>query len=132
MGRLFLDANVLFSAAYKKDSALLQLWKLEDVTLVSSRYALEEARINLPEAAHARLDKLAARLVLYEAGPAELVEDIILPGKDMPILSAAIIGKATHLITGDWKHFGKYFGKTLSGVLVLPPSVYLKKRSKTS
>ena len=47
MDRLFLDANVLFSAAYRIDAGLLQLWKLKNVTLCSSRYALEEARINL-------------------------------------------------------------------------------------
>jgi uncharacterized protein len=49
MDRLFLDANVLFSAAYRPDAGLLQLWKLEDVALCSSHYAAEEARLNLSE-----------------------------------------------------------------------------------
>jgi len=52
MDRLFLDANVLFSAAYKTESGPLQLWKLKNATLCSSRYALEEARINLANEAH--------------------------------------------------------------------------------
>jgi len=49
MDRLFLDANVLFSAAYKIDARILQLWKLRNVALCSSHYALQEARINLAE-----------------------------------------------------------------------------------
>jgi uncharacterized protein len=43
MDRLFLDANVLFSAAYRPGVRLLKLWKLKNVALFSSRYALEEA-----------------------------------------------------------------------------------------
>jgi len=47
MDRLFLDANILFSAAHKPDARVFRLWRLEDVVLYSSRYALEEARFNL-------------------------------------------------------------------------------------
>ena len=62
MDRLFLDANVLFSAAYRPSAGLLQLWKLRNVILCSSRYALEEARINLTEdAQRRRLTRLARR-----------------------------------------------------------------------
>jgi hypothetical protein len=49
MDRLFLDANVLFSAAYRPNAGLLCFWKLKHAILCSSRYALEEARINLSE-----------------------------------------------------------------------------------
>jgi len=45
MDRLFLDANVLFSAAYMADARLRELWRLRDVELWTSRYALEEARV---------------------------------------------------------------------------------------
>jgi hypothetical protein len=34
--------------------------------------------------------------------------------------------KATHLLTGDIKHFGSLFGVTVEGVLILPPAEYLK------
>ncbi len=47
MDRLFLDANVLFSAAYQAEAGLLRIWKLKDVVLCSSRYALAEADLNL-------------------------------------------------------------------------------------
>lgn len=68
MDRLFLDANVLFSAAYRSDARLLRLWKLQSVFLCSSRYALEEARINLnEETQRARLSKLSGSLAFFEA-----------------------------------------------------------------
>jgi hypothetical protein len=69
MDRLFLDANVLFSAAYKTNTALLQLSKLKDVALFSSRFALEEARINLTdEDQRVRLNQLSGALHVLEAG----------------------------------------------------------------
>jgi uncharacterized protein len=52
-----------------------------------------------------------------------------LPDKDQPILQAAIVAGATHLLTGDLKHFGQYYGRTFSGVLILPPSQYLQGQS---
>ena len=42
----------------------------------------------------------------------------------VPILLAAIDGGATHLLTGDWEHFGPYFRQEIAGVLILPPAEY--------
>lgn len=129
MDRLFLDANILFSAAYRTDSGLRKLWKLPGVVLLSSRYALEEARINLDQELQRRaLDTLARKLQFAEAESKRLLSKIELPEKDVPILLGAIAAKATHLITGDLKHFGAYFGKMLEGVLILPPSEYFRRR----
>ena len=129
MDRLFLDANVLFSAAYRTDAGLLQFWKLKDVILCSSHYAVEEARINLSEnAQRRRLAKLAQRLRLFEATRQDFRSGLSLPEKDAPILLAAIEAQATHLITGDVRHFGSYFGKQIEGILILSPSDYLKTR----
>lgn len=127
MHRLFLDANVFFSAAYRADTGLLQLWKLEDAALCSSRYAVEEARFNLGEAAQRRrLDALASRLTLFDAALKQLPRGVSLPEKDVPILLAAIEASATHLLTGDLRHFGPYLGKRIEGILVLTPSEYLR------
>jgi uncharacterized protein len=127
MARLFLDANVLFSAAYRSDTGLLKLWKLREAVLCSSRYALEEARINLNhEVQRTRLVRLAGR-VLLDAGKHELPEGVSLPEKDVPILLAAIEARAPHLLTGDFRHFGSYFGKRVEGILVLPPGEYLRR-----
>ncbi len=61
LDRIFLDANVLFSAAYLENSGLGRLWRLEDAELLSSAYAVEEARRNLAldrPPALARLERL--------------------------------------------------------------------------
>jgi hypothetical protein len=74
MDRLFLDANVLFSAAYRPDAGLLRLWKLKNVVLCSSRYALEEARINLAEEAQqTRLTALLGLIHLFDPGRSHAV-----------------------------------------------------------
>jgi predicted nucleic acid-binding protein len=132
MDRIFLDANVLFSAAYRADSGLVAFWKLGDVTLCSSRYAIEEAKLNLEEEPQRRrLARLIPALQVFDARERKLPPGIALPQKDTPILFAAIEAHATHLITGDIRHFGAYFGKNVEGVLILTPAEYLKRRGKT-
>ena len=91
MHRLFLDANVLFSAAYRPDAGLLSLWKLKTVALCSSRYAVEEARINLDDdEQRGRLTTLIQHLQLFDAASQDLPSGVSLPEKDVPILLAAI------------------------------------------
>ena len=128
MDRLFLDANVLFSAAYRANAGLLQFWRLKNAVLCSSRYALEEARINLVQIVQKRrLEKLAGAIEFFDPIPSLLPHETKLPGKDVPIILAAMASRATHLVTGDVHHFGQYFGKTIEGMLVSSPADYLKK-----
>ena len=130
MDRLFLDANVLFSAAYRHDAGLLQLWKLSNVTLCSSHYAVEEARINLVEQSQrTRLNRLSENLQLFDAAQRDLPKGIFLPEKDLPILLAAVEARATHLLTGDLRHFGQYLGKMVAGIVILLPGEYLRLRT---
>ncbi len=129
---LFLDANILFSAAYREQSGLLKLWKTKFATLVSSAYAIEEARRNLDTPPQKeRLDKLIVGL--YDIYPfhvdIRLPENVTIREKDKPILMAAIVAKADFLITGDVRDFGKFYGKKICGVTVLPPSGYLNRLS---
>jgi len=128
MDRLFLDANILFSAAYSANAGLLQFWKLRNVVLCSSRYALEEAAINLAQDIQKRrLEKLAVAIEFFEPISRALPQNLTLPEKNVPILLAALSARATHLITGDVRHFGRYFGKSIEGMLVLPPGDYLRR-----
>ena len=132
MDRLFLDANILFSAAYQANAGLTRFWKLAQVTLCSSAHAVQEARVNLAtEAQRRRLDRLARSLRLFEAAGEESPQGVELPEKDRPILLAAIAASATHLITGDFRHFGRYFGKRVAGILVLTPADYLRQRLRS-
>lgn len=133
MDLLFLDANVLFSAAYRPDSGLLRLWKIRDAEIVTSAYAVEEARRNLTRPAQrARLQRLLRSVrIVPEALDRPLPERIRLrrlPEKDRPILLAAIEAAATHLLTGDVTHFGPLLSRSVEGVRVLTPAQYLHGR----
>jgi predicted nucleic acid-binding protein len=129
MDRLFLDANKLFSAAYRPKAGLLRLWNLRDVVLCSSRYAIEEAKVNLTEGTQKRrLARLARSVQWFDDTPRQLPGSISLPEKDRPILLAAIEARATQLITGDVRHFGPYFDKRTAGILVVTPARYLEIR----
>ncbi len=136
MDRLFLDANVLFSAAYRKDAGVRRLWGLPEVELVASSYAVEEARRNLstPEQ-RAGLDELLATVRISDrlADPAAHPETMAsgLPENDLPILRAAVAAGCTHLVTGDRQHFGHLFGRRVAGLRVLRPADYLAPGERT-
>src|ERR1700726_1253335 len=131
MDRLFLDANVLFSAAYRSEAGLLRLWQLKDAVLCTSHYASEEARINLiDDVQRQRLAKVLERMEFCDAPERELPHAISLPEKDIPIVLAAIEARATLLLTGDIRHFGPNFGKNIGGVLISLPGEYLRGQSR--
>ncbi|NND01489.1 MAG: PIN domain-containing protein [Acidimicrobiia bacterium] len=127
--RVFLDANVLFSAAYRADSGLRRLWKYRSVALITSGYAAEEASRNLEDVDQQR--RLGELLKKVEIVPESLgrhePEGWNLLEKDRPILAAAIRAEATHLLTGDTRHFGHLMGSTVEGVQVLRPAQYLRR-----
>lgn len=128
---VFLDANVLFSAAYRDDAGIRVLWREQGIRLVSSPYAMEEARRNLEPDRRGDLEELARGLDLV-SGMASTeglnLPDPGLPEKDLPIILGAIHARATHLLTGDTKHFGHLYGRKVGGVLVLTPGDYLRAR----
>lgn len=131
MAVVFLDANVLFSAAYRPGAGMRRFWDLEEVQLVTSAYAAEEARSNLRDADQRdRLRFLLALVrVVDDVADLPLPPGVDLPPKDRPILIAAIRAGATHLVTGGVTHFGKYFGQRISGVLVQKPRNFLAETS---
>jgi uncharacterized protein len=134
LDRIFLDANVLYSAAYLERSELSRLWSLNDVALISSAYAIEEARRNLAidrPGALKRLTRLMEALATADAPQAlKLPKNVRLDSKDQPILLAAIHGRADYLLTGDAKHFGELYEKRIEGVLVLRPAQYFELRRR--
>jgi uncharacterized protein len=134
LDRVFLDANVLYSAAYMEFAGLARLWSLGDIQLLSSAYAIEEARRNLaldrPEAVQ-RLKRLLETVSIVDAPQGlKLPDTIRLDPKDRPILLAAIHGKAGYLLTGDTRHFGHLYRKRIAGVLVLRPAQYFGRRQR--
>jgi len=127
--RLFVDANVLFSAAYREDAGVARLWRLDTAVLLTSDYAVAEARRNLAnEDQRDRLRRLIENVEVTSGGSVDPRnrQGIELPDKDWPIVGGAMAAGATHLITGDVRHFGRYFGQRVLGVLVMPPAQYLR------
>ena len=126
--RVFLDANVLFPAAWLEDSGLARLWRVPNATLITSRYALAEAERNLDTGEQrSRLTAFAKSVQLVDTvAGGQLPDGVKLVEKDAPILLAAIEAGATHLLTGDRRHFGDLYGKSIRGVRILSPAEYLK------
>jgi uncharacterized protein len=126
--RIFLDANVLFSAA-KSDGAVRRLLRLLLDTgheCWADDYVVAEARRNLaakgPDAL-AILDALLAqvRVAAAKAPSAALTAADWLPEKDRPVLAAAIRLRCDALVTGDRTHFGPGYGRAFGGVTIHSP-----------
>ena len=126
--RVFLDANILFSAV-KSDGAVRELLRL----LLDSGhecwiddYVVIEARRNLTAKepnALAELDTLLKRLRSSPAqapGP-ELKLVNWLPEKDRSVLAAAMRLRCDALVTGDRTHLGPGYGKVFDGVTIHSP-----------
>jgi len=126
MHRVFLDANVLFSAPWREDAGLARLGQLTETELITSHYAAEEARRNLAsDSQRTRLARLTGTIeVVPDFLHGDLPPQVSLPEKDRPILLAAIRARATHLLTGDKHLLGMLYRKTIAGVRVLRPANY--------
>lgn len=128
--RVFLDANILFSAS-KSDGAIRRLLELlieGGHELWGDAFVVEEARRNLATKFPEALGRLEAVLeetqLLPTSARAALPAEVgtLLPEKDRPVLAAAIRAGCDVLVTGDRTHFGSLYGKTVSGVTVHSPS----------
>ena len=126
--RVFLDANILFSAA-KSDGAVRALVRLlldRGHECWVDAYVVAEARRNLvdkgPQAVQV-LDELVGQLrtVPALARTVETAELGWLPAKDRPVLAAAICQGCDALVTGDRKHFGSAYGLKVGGVTIHSP-----------
>lgn len=113
MMRLFLDANILFTAAHNpngKAALVIELGVAGHFMIFTSEYAREEALRNLTakySPSLPQLEKLLKQIAITPVNPsapfpATLVE------KDAIIFQAAVTCRATHLLTGDIKHFGSF------------------------
>ena len=123
--RVFLDANIVFSAA-KSDGAirfLLDLLIARGHECWIDDYVLDEARRNLAAKFPAAMDRLGALVAQFHAGrasaPVGRVEMLDwLPAKDRPVLLSAMHLRCDVLLTGDHRHFGSGYGKAFGGVTI--------------
>ena len=132
--RLYLDANVIFSAAHREEGRSQDLVALAGrglCKLITSAHALEEARRNLylkSAGFELRLAAALAQTTVVAEAPASVVEwarEQGLPLKDAPILAAAVHAKADLLVTGDTRDFGYLFGHLMHGTRVVSPAAAL-------
>ena len=124
---LFLDANILISAAWKEESEIAQIWRMEGVRLVTSNFVMGEVQRNLHQVAQIeRLRVLMRRVrILTFEKLRDIDEAVELPEKDRPVLAGAIQAHADYLVTGDKRHFGPLYGKSVRGVRITAPSELL-------
>ncbi len=125
--RIFLDANILFSAV-KSDGAVhafvAMLLDAGHECWVDG-YVVDEARRNIMAKAPGRLphlDGLLSRLRMSAVAPAAARAEVDgLPEKDRLVLAAAIAVECDVLVTGDRAHFGKFYGRQVVGVMIHSP-----------
>ena len=141
MTRLFLDANVLFTAAHNpsgKASLIIDLGAQGHWEVISCSYGIEEARRNIsikfPDYLK-RFETLVARVIKVPSRSGRNCP-ALLPEKDRPILEAAIQCKASHLLTGDIRDFGPFMNNpSLTGGVLIQTTAgfldgFMKSKSK--
>ena len=129
--KLFLDANVIFTAAYSAQGLSRGLFRLAAVgkcSLCTSAFAHEEAVRNIQKKAPDKLADLTMLMqqvnILPEPHPQWVIQAarLHLAQKDAPVLAAALQGKVDIFVTGDRRDFGHLFGQALEGVKILTPA----------
>jgi predicted nucleic acid-binding protein len=121
--RVFLDANVVFSAS-QPGSAFARLIAAASrrAHVLTSDIACAEARRNLALKRPAWLETFEALLEELEVVPSAVFPlPVSLDEKDVPLLCAAIRARSDYFVTGDRKDFGHLFGTRVRGVLVITP-----------
>ncbi len=132
MTRIFVDTNILFSAALKEGTRISSLWDLPDVQLVISEYVRSEAIRNIMKKrplAASRLTELVSRMEISTANIA-LKDNYGLPDKDRPILEAAVASGCSVLITGDKNDFLHLIEIEIEGIQITTVRAYLESRAK--
>ena len=119
--RVFLDANVLFSASQAGSNiARLIAWLVECETAVTSDFAVEEARRNLTIKREDWLPIFDKLFVDVEVVPSALFDlPVALDSKDAPLFCAAIRSRCGLFVTGDKRDFGHLYGQVVQGVEII-------------
>jgi uncharacterized protein len=127
--KVFLDANVLFSASLGTAGvaqALLVAAANAGAQCICSERAFAEAHRNLATKAPRSvpnlelISALVARVPEPSATMIDAARSVGVVEKDAPVFAAALACAADWFVTGDLRHFGHLFGRKVDGVLVLP------------
>jgi len=120
--KVFLDANILFSASSVTSvTRKLLMAVLCNGQAVTGSHAWEEALRNIrrkrPENLPNLHDLKAQVSITYAF--TTFSEGSSLPDEDKPILGGAIAAGCTHLWTSDKRHFVSLYGKRIQGVSIV-------------
>lgn len=121
--RVFLDANVLFSAS-QPGSALARLIAaaMRHASLLTSEVACAEARRNIALKRSGWLATFEALLEEIEVVPSAVFPlPVTLDEKDVPLLCAAIRARSDFFVSGDRKDFGHLSETRVHEVPVITP-----------
>lgn len=128
--KVFLDANVLFSAALGGPTfgLLFDLAARGKVTLLTSEHCRMEASSNLewkypdrvPE-----LNRLLRAVARVPEGPATTRSAALLPADDAPVLDAALAARADVLVTGNTRDFGPLMPRDDLGIRIRTVRAFL-------
>ena len=128
---VFLDANVLFTAAYNPEGLCRALFRLAAAgrcRILVSAFVVDEVRRNLglkaPDKAAVLEPLLKDVSCVPEPAPsrAQQVRSAPLDEKDAPVLAAAISSGSDLFVTGDRRQFSHFFGQEVFGVRVVTPA----------
>lgn len=132
--KLFLDANIIFTAAHNptgKSALIIELSRKGHWRVASCSLAFREAERNLGIKSPSAERALRGLSRIISLVPTVLTGDcpIMLPDKDRPIILSALQAKCTHLLTGDIKDFGPHMNQPekTGGLLIQTVSDFLAK-----
>jgi predicted nucleic acid-binding protein len=126
--RIFLDANILFSAANPSGSIrqLLNIARAAGHQCWADEYVIRKAHRNLFLKQRERIADF--QRLLTEIHCAAKVPNLplhgieaSLPENDRRVLAAAIALECDALVSGDQTHFGPLYGMIVSGVRIYSP-----------
>lgn len=132
---VFLDANVIFSAAIGSKTCR-SIVRIPQIKLLTSDYCLAEVTRNLTAKGYdpaIDLHDLLTAVTEVQTPPQSYWQTLapLLPPRattDLPILGAALVAHADVLITGNTRDFGDLMKKPLSaGPTVLTPRAFLER-----
>jgi len=138
--RIFFDANVIIAASASNKGEAHVLTRLaderEDITILTTEYAWDEAERNLQQQIPDALPKfydLRSRVGIVSEPSEGLVTHLASyiprnkrpPNKDLPIIAGAIFAAADYLITHDGEHFEPLYGEKVYDVEIQRPAAVL-------
>jgi predicted nucleic acid-binding protein len=132
--RVFLDSNVLFSAAYseKEKSRSYIFFELRDLNIIEIYISnlvkfesVHNIKIKKPEKS-GFLNELLSKVNILEDIYIYYDDIKSLPENDRIILSSAVYNDMDFFITGNTKDFLPFYNKKLSNTLILTPKSFLE------